>query len=52
MKTLEKLLPQKSVKPVSKYATEEEAVQAKLKKMNELLSKTDLTLFYKNIKRT
>jgi hypothetical protein len=51
MKTLEKILPQKSVKPVSRYATEEDAVQDKLKKMNELLSKTDLSLFYKNIKR-
>ncbi len=51
MKTLEKILPQKSVKSVTRYPTEEEAVQDKLKKMNELLSKTDLSLFYKNIKR-
>ncbi len=48
MKTLEKILPKKSV---STYPTEEEAVQAKLKKMNELLSKTDLSLFYKSVKR-
>ena len=51
MKTLEKTFTQKSVKSVTRFATEEEAVQDKLKKMNELLSKTDLSLFYKNIKR-
>lgn len=52
MKTVEKILSQKSVKSVPKYATEEEAVQDKLNKMNELLAKTDLRLFYSNIKKT
>ncbi len=51
MEIVEKTLSQKPVKSVTRYATEEEAVQDKLKKMNELLSKTDLSLFYKNIKR-
>lgn len=47
MKTLDKTLSPKPVKSVTRYKTEEEAVQDKLKKMNELLSKTDLSLFYK-----
>jgi hypothetical protein len=48
METVKEKLLQKSV---TTYATEEEAVQDKLKKMNELLSKTNLSLFYKNTKR-
>jgi hypothetical protein len=48
METVEKNLLQKSV---TRYKTEKEAVQDKLNKMNELLSKTDLSLFYKNTKR-
>jgi hypothetical protein len=51
MKTLDKTLSPKPVKSVTRCKTEEEAVQDKLQKMNELLSKTDLSLFYKNIKR-
>jgi thermostable 8-oxoguanine DNA glycosylase len=48
METGKKKVIQKSV---TRYTTEEEAIQDKLKKMNELLSKTDLSLFYKNTKR-
>ncbi|MEY4540006.1 MAG: hypothetical protein RLZZ306_1763 [Bacteroidota bacterium] len=36
----------------SKYPSEEETVQAKLAKMNELLSKTDLSNFYKSMRKS
>ena len=51
MKVLDKNIRMtKSVK--SKLSSEEEAVQVKLNKMNELLSKTDLSIFYKSMRKS